>query len=117
MNVCGHLQSTSTTRSEASGLGLIAKGWLRLEPDGRELPRNTLLNAPPPDFSQRARVAPVVSLQSLDVAQGFLFRRSGRIDHWQFQPVQQFNQEQAGNATVEILERMDVQQTPFGKER
>ena len=57
----------------------------------------------------------VVRSQRCEVVLGLLRRRSRRIDHRQIQPVQQLDDEQAGHAAVEVLERMNVQQTSFGK--
>lgn len=64
---------------------------------------------------QRSRVALVICPQGCEVLLGFLLRRCRHVDDGQLQSVEQFYQEQAGNAAVEIREWVDVQQTPFGE--
>ncbi len=66
-----------------------------------------------PDSGEWGRIVCIVSTQGGEVLLPLRLARNGGVDDGKFKPIQQFEQEQTSKPTVEIGERMDVQQTAF----
>src|SRR5882672_3667555 len=69
----------------------------------------------PPDFHERIQAATIRRFERGEISSAFVLTLGFESDRWKVKPTQKFAQEQPNDAAIEILERVNGEEAPFGK--